>query len=917
VPRRSADSRPFGPAGARPTISAVGADWLPAGICGLLPVADRADTIQAKGSAHRTRPVLTDALRDTRRPAEPGGVTTPPCPIDESAQSLERMSDGFYALDRDWRFTYINARFEAMTGTRRDDLIGRSIWEGFPELVDTTAHREHLRAVRKARPVFYEASEPATGRWIEGAIYPSETGLSVYLRDVTARKRAELMLREREATLESFYANAPLLMGIVELVGDDILHVYDNPAACGFFGRPADGTAGQLASALGAPPTAIDAWIDHYRACEARGAPVRFEYEHTRPDGACWLSVCIAVIGPGASGRTRFCYIAEDVTGRKRTEEALREREGRLEAALIASTTGTYRWDMQSRALDWDSSLVRLFGQHPNEMADYLDCIHPDDRAAVAAATERCRRDGVDFAMDYRIVRPDGAVRWVVDKGKVMRGDDATPLYMAGACTDITERKEAEMHAARLAAIVGSSEDAIIRQALDGTITAWNGGAERIYGYGAGEALERSTTLIAPPDRADEPRELVERVCRGEVIRSFETIRRRKDGRDVPVSLSVSPIRDAQGSIVAVSTISRDVSERRRMEEDLRRGEAEYRALFESAGVGNAEAAADGRLLRVNCKFCEITGYAPEELIGRSFADITHPDDRDESLAGLHRLRDGKCDEFRIEKRYRRKDGATVWIHLTASAIRDAAGRLERCIAVAEDITARKRAEAQQALLTAELSHRVKNTLAVVQAIASQTLRRASSLDSFADSFGGRLRALASVHGLLTRSGWRPTDLRTALWQAVQAHADGQQTFDTQGPDLELAPKQILTLGLVLHELATNAAKYGALSVPAGRVSVRWALEGPLGRPHLRLAWMERNGPPVARPAARGFGTRLIEESVTYELGGAATLTFDRAGLLCEIVIPWSRQPDRLERHLDPGSRHPAGRSGDEPANRP
>src|SRR5690606_29345001 len=125
-------------------------------------------------------------------------------------------------------------------------------------------------------------------------------------------------------------------------------------------------------------------------------------------------------------------------------------------------------------------------------------------------------------------VRPDGGIRWVADKGKVIRGDDGAPLYMAGACTDITERKQAEMHAAGLAAIVESSEDAIIRKAIDGTITAWNAGAERIYGYTAGEAVGQSAMLIAPPDRADEPQRLIAQVCRGEEIRSFETIRRAK-----------------------------------------------------------------------------------------------------------------------------------------------------------------------------------------------------------------------------------------------------------------------------------------------------------------------------------------------------------------------------------------------------
>jgi PAS domain S-box-containing protein len=563
---------------------------------------------------------------------------------EESAQILERISDGFYALDRDWRFTYVNARFEALTGTRRDRLIGRTIWEAFPRLRDTAVYREHLRAVDEARPVFYETGDAVAGRWIESTVYPGETGLSVYLRDVTDRQQAELMLRDREATLRSFYANAPVPMGVVELVGDGILHIYDNPATCRFFHRPAGSTAGQRASAMGAPPAAIREWMNHYRACEARGEPVRFEYEHAGPDGRCWLSVSVAAIGLGPSGRTRFCYVAEDVTARKRAESALRASEER------------------------------------------------------------------------------------------------------------------------------------------------------------------------------------------------------------------------------------------------------FAAIFRQAAAGLVQTDLDGRIVLANDRYCAILGRSREALLGLRVQDLTHPEDLPRNLALLCRTIE-TGEPFVIEKRYLRPDGTVVWVNNSISTVRDADGRPQGLLAVTLDVTARKRAEAQQTLLTAELSHRVKNTLAVVQAIASQTLRRASSPESFAESFGGRLRALASTHGLLTRTGWHPTDLRVVLQQAVGAHAVGPRRFEIEGPGLELPPKEILTLGLVLHELATNAAKYGALSTTGGRVSVRWALEGLPDRRYLRLVWIERNGPPVTTPVTRGFGIKLIGESVAYELGGTATLAFETAGLRCEIVIPWDRQP--------------------------
>jgi PAS domain S-box-containing protein len=140
-------------------------------------------------------------------------------------------------------------------------------------------------------------------------------------------------------------------MGVVELVGEDILHVYDNPATCRFFGAEPGGTEGRLASALGAPPGAIREWAARYREAAARGAPVRFEYRHAAgPEGAFWLMVTVAVIGPGPTGRMRFSYVAEDITERRRAEEALRESGERLRAALAASRTATYRWDMRTGA---------------------------------------------------------------------------------------------------------------------------------------------------------------------------------------------------------------------------------------------------------------------------------------------------------------------------------------------------------------------------------------------------------------------------------------------------------------------------------------------------------------------------------------------------------------------------------------
>ncbi len=199
------------------------------------------------------------------------------------------------------------------------------------------------------------------------------------------------------------------------------------------------------------------------------------------------------------------------------------------------------------------------------------------------------------------------------------------------------------------------------------------------------------------------------------------------------------------------------------------------------------------------------------------------------------------------------------------------------------DVTDRVRAERQQKLLLDELNHRVKNSLATVQAIAHQTLRSASDPLAFRESFESRLLALSATHDLLTASSWRGACLRDVLMTELRPFAAEQYTL--AGPEVELSSAETLALGLVLHELATNAAKYGGLSQAGGQVAIAWGV----GQGWLELDWIEAGGPPVAPPTRRGFGSRLIERSLKDQLGGEARLDFQPTGLVCRIRLPLRR----------------------------
>jgi two-component sensor histidine kinase len=201
-----------------------------------------------------------------------------------------------------------------------------------------------------------------------------------------------------------------------------------------------------------------------------------------------------------------------------------------------------------------------------------------------------------------------------------------------------------------------------------------------------------------------------------------------------------------------------------------------------------------------------------------------------------------------------------------------------------QDVTEAFQAQAKQQLLLDELNHRVKNTLATVQAVVGQTLRADRQPEDFAAHLQARLKALSQTHDALTGSRWQGAALRSMLQTEFAPFAPGR--IDLIGEDVVLPPQSALPLGMVFHELATNAAKYGALSVAEGRVSVTWSLSETPAGPALTLDWVESGGPPVAAPTRLGFGARLIERTLAGELGGSASLDYQVEGLRCTLKAP-------------------------------
>lgn len=345
------------------------------------------------------------------------------------------------------------------------------------------------------------------------------------------------------------------------------------------------------------------------------------------------------------------------------------------------------------------------------------------------------------------------------------------------------------------------------------------------------------------------------------------------------------PVIGPDGKVEAVAGSTRDVTERKRQEEELRRSERRLSAIVNASSDLIYRLCPDWREVEV------LGGRAAAEVPrGEPLAcshDHIHPDDLERTLAAMQHARE-TLTPFQSLHRAALQEGEWRWIESRAVPVHDDEGRITEWFGAATDVTQRVQHEEHLRLMVDELNHRVKNTLAIVQSLVTQTLRSCPDRDQALPLVESRLGTLAATHDMLTREKWSGASLQETVRLAIARCDGGDGRIEAQGPAVILDPRRAVALSMALHELCTNARRHGALSTPEGRVRIDWTIAGTGDDARLLLDWRESGGPPVVPPPRGGFGTRLLQRGLQHDLAGTVTLDFPPEGVRCRVDAPLS-----------------------------
>ena len=487
--------------------------------------------------------------------------------------------------------------------------------------------------------------------------------------------------------------------------------------------------------------------------------------------------------------------------------------------------------------------------------------------------------------------RPDGSRIHVLANLEPRFGPDGTFLGGINCFQDITARKKEEERArqaelfSRL--IFDTTPDCIKVVSRDGLLVQMNqSGIEMVEGGCIDEIVGKPVADLVLPEFRDEWLANHARVCAGEKL-AWEFDIRGLHGTTRKMSTHAAPIEMPDGSIAQLA-ITRDATKRKNNELRIRESEHQLRELLDALPAAVYTTDTEGRIKYFNQAAEALAGRTPTTGDRWSVSwKLSNPDGSDLPLDACPlaiTLKTGETVRGQ-EMLSERPDGSRVWLMPYPTPLHDSTGQLTGAVNMLVDVTEIRRAEREQKLLIDELNHRVKNTLASVQSFVSLTARDSTNVESYRRALEGRIMAMSRAHDQLSRSKWTFARLAPLVEAELGAYQK-TNSIVVDGPSIEIEPRTALILSMAIHELATNASKYGALSIPDGKVEVVWRLrEGEAEAPELRITWREIGGPIVKPPDRKGFGSLLLQRGVPAEVGGRTTIDYAEDGLVCDIEI--------------------------------